>query len=399
MIFWIALLCISVFVVIYSYLGYPILVALFSRLRRKVPSPFGSSSLPAISITVPVYNEEAVIRETLDALVSIDYPEELRHILVISDASEDGTDDIVREFRDRGVELLRLEERGGKTAAENAARDHLRGEIVVNTDASVRIPPDAVKPLVAVFEDPSIGVASGRDVSVTKFTSDGNKGESGYVGYEMWLRSLETRLDGIVGASGCFYASRKNLHMEIVPEALSRDFAAPLIAKENGYRSVSVNDALCLVPRVSSLHREYRRKVRTMTRGLETLFYKRSLLNPFKYGMFSWMLLSHKLVRWLVPWSLVLGFVAVAGLAFFSPWAWLMLGPAIALLGLSLVGWSWKSDGAMPTIVSIPAYIVSGTLAGLVSWIQALRGALNPVWEPTRRDTVLQSTPEVRKDD
>ena len=111
---------------------------------------------------------------------------------------------------------------GGKTAAENAAQGHLKGEIVVNTDASVRIKPDALKPLLAVFRDPAIGVASGRDVSVARMDDTANVGESGYVGYEMWIRRLETQVDGIVGASGCFYAIRSDLHRTLVPEALSR---------------------------------------------------------------------------------------------------------------------------------------------------------------------------------
>src|SRR5207249_1884865 len=130
---------------------------------------------------------------------------------------------------DRGVELLRLPERRGKTAAENAARAHLRGTIIVNTDASVRIALQALKPLVAAFADPTVGVASGRDVSVARVGAEANAGESTYVGYEMWVRDLETRVSGIVGASGCLYAIRAELHRQLVPEDLSRDFGAALL--------------------------------------------------------------------------------------------------------------------------------------------------------------------------
>ncbi len=96
-----------------------------------------------------------------------------------------------------------------------------------------------------------MGLASGRDVSVARVERDVNVGESGYVGYEMWVRDLETRLGSIVGASGCFYAIRRSLHMTLVPEALSRDFAAALIAREHGLRAVSVNEAVCFVPRIA----------------------------------------------------------------------------------------------------------------------------------------------------
>ena len=124
------------------------------------------------------------------------------------------------------MELLRLSNRGGKTAAENAAATHVQGEIVVNTDATIRILPGALRELIAVFQDPSVGVASGRDVSTGGLRSAGNQGESGYVGYEMWIRSLETRIGTIIGASGCFFAIRRELYDGAFPEALSRDFAS-----------------------------------------------------------------------------------------------------------------------------------------------------------------------------
>ncbi len=372
----------------YAYLGYPALLKLMSRLRRRALQVDEPAEWPRISITVPAYNEERAIAATLDALLAADYPADRRQVLVVSDASTDRTDEIVRGYADRGVELLRVPVRAGKTAAENAAQQHLRGDIVVNTDASVRIAADALKPLIARFSDPTVGVASGRDVSVARLDRDANLGESGYVGYEMWLRDLETRVGSIVGASGCFYAIRKPLHLTFFPSALSRDFACALIARERGYRAVSVSEAVCFVPRIPSLRQEYRRKVRTLTRGLETLWYKRALLNPFRYGLFAWMLASHKLVRWLAPWGL-----ALTGLA----WLWLALALRSVVGTLVLVvpllfaaaGWVWPEGRSAPRIVAVPAYLVSGIVAALDAWLRALRGQLNPVWEPTRRSTAV----------
>jgi hypothetical protein len=174
--------------------------------------------------------------------------------------------------------------------------------------------------------------------------------------------------------------------MEIVPEALSRDFAAPLIAREHGYRTVSVPGAVCYVPRQSSLQREYRRKVRTMTRGLETLYYKRRLLNPFRYGRFALMLAGHKLVRWLVPWAAVGGVIGLAFAAAEGAW-WGVWGLAITGLGLlaALAAWWWPAERQLPRLLGLPAYGVWGLVAGLHAWLNALRGELNPIWEPTRR--------------
>src|SRR5439155_1364987 len=169
-------------------------------------------------------------------------------IVVVSDASTDATDDIVTRYAARGVELLRLPRRAGKTAAENAARSVLKGDIIVNTDASVRIHPQAIRALVVALRDPTVGVASGRDVSIARLDGAANRGEGTYVGYEMWVRDLETRVWGIVGASGCLYAIRAELHRQFVPEDLSRDFAAALTARHHGLRAVSVPGAICFVP-------------------------------------------------------------------------------------------------------------------------------------------------------
>jgi len=375
-------------IAIYAYLGYPALLKLISLILANPVRAREPDTWPFISITIPVYNEERVIGATLDALLAADYPADRRQILVVSDASTDRTDEIVRGYADRGVELLRMPVRGGKTAAENAALQNLRGDIVVNTDASVRIAPAALKLLLARFSDPEIGVASGRDVSVARAPGDSNLGESQYVGYEMWVRDLESRVGSLVGASGCFYAILRELHVTLFPSALSRDFACALIAHEHGYRAVSVNEAICYVPRVQSLQREYTRKVRTLTRGLETLWYKRSLMNPLRYGLFAWMLASHKLVRWLAPWGLALAGLGCLLLAV----AWRSVVPAAVFLLpllLAAAGWVWPENRRAPRFVAVPAYVVSGIVAALEAWPRALRRELNPVWEPTRREPVV----------
>jgi glycosyltransferase involved in cell wall biosynthesis len=348
-----------------------------------------------VSIVLPVYNETAVIAATLEQILALDYPVERRQILVVSDASTDGTDEIVRGFAARGVELLRLPRRSGKTAAENAARSRLRGEIIVNTDASVRIHPQALRALVAALADPGVGVASGRDVSVARVAAAANAGESAYVGYEMRVRELETRLGGIVGASGCLYAIRADLHRHPIPDDLSRDFAAALTACAHGYRAVSVPDAICFVPRATSLRQEYRRKVRTMARGLRTLWYMRWLLNPARSGLFAWKLFSHKLCRWLVPWAGVVGLGVVAWAALVPGVAWARVAGAGAL-GVALcaaVGWLWPVARSMPRLLALPAYAVGGAVAALHAWLLALGGVRTAVWEPTRRAGAVHELP------
>lgn len=369
----------------YAYIGYPLILAVVARLKPK-PKRFGDPpEWPRISIAIPAYNEAASIGATLESLLALDYPPDRRQILVVSDCSRDGTDEIVLRYADRGVELLTLPSRGGKTAAENAAFTRLGGEIIVNTDATIRILPGSLKPLIRVFQDPGIGAASGRDVSVGDVRAEVNQGESGYVGYEMWVRSLETRVGSIVGASGCFYAIRRTIVNPAFPEALSRDFASPLRARLLGFRTVSVDDAVCFVPRTTSLRSEYRRKIRTMARGLETLWYKRALLNPVRYGSFALMLFSHKLCRWLVHLTLPGLLVGLSLLSPHSLVAALLVLTIALVMGLGVVGMRWPDGRKAPAPIAVSGFILAVNAAALRAWGKALRGERNPIWEPTRR--------------
>jgi cellulose synthase/poly-beta-1,6-N-acetylglucosamine synthase-like glycosyltransferase len=371
----------------YAYVGYPALLAAVARLKQRPGPPGGPpADWPLVTITLAMYNEEKQAAELLDSLIAIDYPPDRRQILVVSDGSTDGTDAIVQRYAGQGVELLRRSERAGKTAAENAATPLVRGGIVVNTDASIRILPGALKPLIAAFADAEVGLSSGRDVSVSRTDGPANLGESGYVGYEMWIRDLETAVHGIVGASGCFYAIRLDLHRIPVPPHLSRDFAAALKCEENGYRAVSVSDAVCLVPRTASLKKEYGRKVRTFTRGMQTLFHRRRLLNPLRHGVFAWMLFSHKVCRWAVPWAGLLGLVALLLLASTRPWAAVLLGFGAVGVVLGLIGWALGDGRPLPYLLQLPGFALAGNVAAIHALLRAIRGSKDAVWEPTRRE-------------
>jgi cellulose synthase/poly-beta-1,6-N-acetylglucosamine synthase-like glycosyltransferase len=370
---------------LYAYLVYPALLWIVARARDEDPAPEPPAEPPLVTIVVPAYNEEAQIRGAIEALISQDYPADKRHILIISDASTDRTDEIVREYADRGVELLRMPVRGGKTAGENAAVALVRGNIIINSDSSVRLHSSAVRKLVAAMADPRVGVASTRDVSVGPNADTKNITEAGYVGYEMRIRQLETQTGGIVGASGSGYAIRAHLHRIPVPPELSREFSAALTARTHGYRAVSVEDALCYVPRTPSLRAEYKRKVRTIARGAETLAYQRHLLDPTRYGMFSWKLLSHKVARWLVPGS---AFIGVLGLILLAPehrWAIVLLaGGALVALAATL-GAVWPFSRPIPRPLSILTFAVAANIAVVHALIRMAKGHDDHLWEPTRR--------------
>jgi cellulose synthase/poly-beta-1,6-N-acetylglucosamine synthase-like glycosyltransferase len=372
---------------LYAYLVYPAILWAIARTRPLVDGGVQNSVWPSVTITVPVYNEVSSIRTTLERLLELDYPGDRLQLLVLSDASNDGTDDIVRELAGRGVELMRAPNRRGKTAAENAAVPVARGDIIVNVDATVVIPRGSLKPLIHAFNDPTVGVASGRDVSVGALGKHQAGAESGYTGYEMLVRDLETRVGSIVGASGCFYGIRRGIRGSALPAGLSWDFASTLVARQQGYRSVSVADAVCVVPRTAEIRSELRRKTRTMARGLSTLFHFRPLMNPFKYGGFALMLISHKLFRW-VPYLLLPAAILALGVLstqsnvaaiLFAIVAFGLLSGAVAIrLGSSI---RFKP-------LTLAGFVVAAVSAGFLSWVDVLRGARMVTWEPTPRPSV-----------
>jgi cellulose synthase/poly-beta-1,6-N-acetylglucosamine synthase-like glycosyltransferase len=370
---------------LYAYAIYPALLWIAGRVfgRRQIAD---FTEWPSVTLTVPVYNEARNIRQKLDELLQLDYPSDKLQLLVISDASTDETDAIVADYAPRGVELVRLAARRGKTAAENAAGPAARGTIIVNNDATVRIPPNALKALVRVFADQTVGVASGRDVSVGTETRQSNRGESQYVGYEMWLRGLETRLGSIVGASGCFYGIRARIYDSTFREELSRDFASALMARANGLRAVSVEDAICYVPRTATLNAEFQRKIRTMARGLETLWQWRRMLNPLRFRLFAFMLVSHKLCRWLIYLFAPLPFIGLAILAADSRAAAVLLAFASAGTLSALLAWRRiQKAGPVNRFVALLGFSLASACAGFLAWLKVLRRQQSPIWEPTRR--------------
>ena len=377
---------------LYTYGAYPAALWLLARRRAaraarapRRPAINSGVDRPLVSIVVPAYNEEAQIRGTIEALLAQDYPADRRQILILSDASTDRTDEIVSEYASQGVELLRMPVRGGKTAAENASCAVLRGEIVVNSDASVRLHPAAARRLVEAMADPRVGVASTRDVSVAPGSSTANAAEGGYVGYEMKIRGLETRTGGIVGASGSGYAIRSALHRLPIRADLSRDFSAALTARTHGYSAVSVDDALCFVPRTASLRSEYRRKVRTIARGIDTLIFQRHLLDPIHYGSFSWKLLSHKICRWAFPAMAILGIIGLALLAPTQPWAAILLGAGVLVAIVAAIGALWPASLPIPRHLSLVTFAVAANVAVVHALLRVAYGHEDHLWEPTRR--------------
>jgi cellulose synthase/poly-beta-1,6-N-acetylglucosamine synthase-like glycosyltransferase len=289
---------------VYSYFLYPLLLMVLSHVRGAPAVDASGSAEPRLSLIVTAYNESARIRDKIENSLAIDYP--ALEIIIASDCSSDDTDAIVAEYADRGVRLVRAGERLGKENAQWCAIQQASGDVLVFSDVATQIPADALRKLAAYFADANIGAVSSEDRFITQ---DGSvAGEGAYVKYEMWLRSKESQLAGLVGLSGSFFAARKQVCQQWDIHVPS-DFNTGLNCARAGYRAVTAPDVLGFYKDLSDPQKEYQRKVRTVLRGITAIARHPDVLNPQRYGLFALQVWSHKIMRWGVPWFLVLLFL------------------------------------------------------------------------------------------
>ncbi|HXH02181.1 MAG TPA: glycosyltransferase family 2 protein [Candidatus Competibacteraceae bacterium] len=374
--FWLALA-----LLFYTYLGYPLLLRLLVRVR---PQPVRRAPItPPLTVIVSAYNEERDIQRKLDNLLGQDYPPDRLRIIVASDGSSDRTDELVRSHPDPRVSLNRVEGRRGKTAAQNATVPLAEGEIVVFTDATTALAPDALRQLVQPFADPTVGAVGGGLIYRDRAGSAVGSGGTSYWGYERRLKSLESTVGSLIGVSGCFYAVRKALYRPIPPELIS-DFVIALDIHEQGYRTVYAPEAMSFEDTLHQPEREFAMRVRVIGRTYAALWAKRHLLNPLRHGLFAVQLLSHKVLRYAAP--LLLALLALANLAALpgAPWLALPLIGQLVFYGAALAGHGLRASAHGCGLLAKPYYFVLANLAALSALLRFLRGERWVTWEPLR---------------
>ncbi|NPV03135.1 MAG: glycosyltransferase family 2 protein [Syntrophaceae bacterium] len=285
----------SLLAIFYIYLGYPIVLMI---LAKWTPIPVRKGEYkPTVSILIAAHNEASCIGKTIENKLMLDYPAGKTEIIVISDGSDDGTDEIVRKYAGRGVKLIRQEPRAGKTSALNLAIPSAKGEIIVFSDANSLYERDALRKLLSNFKDPSVGYVTGKMIYVNPDGSVIGDGCSAYMKYENRLRSLETAVGSIVGVDGGIDAVRKALYRPMRADQLP-DFVLPLAVVAQGYRVVYEPGAILRETALAKSSDEYRMRVRVTLRALWALKDMRHLLNFGRDALFTWQLWSHKLLRY-----------------------------------------------------------------------------------------------------
>lgn len=377
----------SVAALLYTYAGYPLLVLVISSLR---PRPVKRAEfLPKVSLIITAYNEELHLRAKLENTLALDYPPELLEIMVASDCSSDRTDEIAREFKQREVRLVRQSERLGKTAAQNFAVEQASGEIILFSDATSHYQRDVVRMLMPSFADPNVGCVAGRLVYVDPAESHVGRGARSYWSYESFLKNHESRAGSLIGASGCLYAVRRSAYVPLYHEACS-DFIIATKMVEQGLRAVYEPLAVCTEETNRQSGREMKMRVRIIAQTFTDLWRHRAMMNPLRTGFYAAQLLSHKVMRYFVPFFLLALLAASAILARGSFAFQILLAMQFLGYGSGVLAWLLDRVGVRSRLLVLPQYFLLANIASLIAFYKFLRGERYARWEPMRDGAPIQ---------
>ncbi len=371
----------SLVFIIYTYLGYPLLLLILSHLRKR--DVLKGDILPKVSFIIAAYNEERQIKDKIENTLAIDYPRDKFEIIIVSDASTDKTDSIIKSYVPCGIKFVRLSERRGKETAQKQGIDISTGDILVFSDVATILRPDAVLNIVKNFQDSAVGCVSSTDRILSEGKAE--SGESLYVRYEMFLRKLESKCYSLVGLSGSFFAARREVCFPWSIDCNS-DFNVVLNSVKKGLRGVLDLSSIGYYKSTPGRRKEYRRKLRTIVRGMHTFFKNISLLNFVKYKIFSLQLFSHKLCRWLVPFALINLFFSNFYILFTNKnifYNYSFVAQCLFYI-VGFVSMKLKNFSSF-SIFKISSFFIIVNLSVLNAWLLYLKGKKIMYWEPTER--------------
>lgn len=379
LIFWL-----SALTVFYIYIGYPLLLKLLAYKPR--PIARDANFQPSVSILIAAYNEAADIEATLRNKIALDYPRDRLEVLVVSDESTDGTDEIVTRVAQDApfpIRLFRQDPRQGKTAGLNLIQPQASGDIILFSDANSQWAANAVRQLVSNFADPQIGYVTGKMVYTDENGSLVGDGCSAYMKYENWLREQETAIGSVVGVDGGIDAMRSCLYQPLNADQLP-DFVQPLKVVESGYRVIYEPQAILKEEALQDSSSEYAMRLRVTLRALWALSDMRQLLSPASHGLFAIQLISHKLLRYAAFIPLILVAVTATILADAGGWYTLAFIGQIFFYAFAALGHKRRHEQDLPQFLSVPYYFTLLNFACLQAARAYLRGEKKVIWNPRK---------------
>lgn len=387
--FWVAL-----FIIFYSYLGYGILLFAIIKIRRV----FGLGKKfqgnedyePEVTLFVAAYNEKDYLHEKVSNSQSLNYPKEKVTQLWVTDGSNDGTPEILKEFPD--VTVLHEPARNGKIAAMNRGMKYVKTPIVIFSDGNTNLGQESIQEIVRLFRNPKVGCVSGeKRIYAKEADSAAGAGEGMYWKYESQLKKWDAELYSVVGAAGELFAIRTELWQEVEKDTLLDDFMVSLRVAMQGFVIQYNPDAYAIENASANVKEELKRKIRISAGGIQSVVRLASLLNPFKYGTLSFQYISHRVLRWtltplllllIIPINLILAMnEGIWSLGLFSVLFW----GQVLFYTAALLGWFLENRQIRLKILFIPYYFFIMNLSVFLGFRRYLKGSQSVNWERAER--------------
>ncbi len=383
-------------IVVYTFLGYALLLAVLLFLKnivskRKKSSDEPSISYPRVCLFVTAFNERNYVDEKVKNLLQLKYPADKIQFLWITDGSDDGTPDLVRKYPQ--MEVHHLQERKGKIHAMNRGMQFVDAPLVIFSDTNTILCEEAIRIMVKTFEDEQVGCIAGEKRILNKQTDDAaGSGENLYWKFESWVKRMDSELNSAVGAAGELFAIRTELFEEVENDTILDDFIISLRIALKGYKIAYTPDAYAVETASVNVKEELKRKVRISVGGLQSISRLSELLNPFRYGFLSFQYISHKVLRWTIaPIALFLLFpvsfylfrneLAAEEFGFYSYFFFLQA----LMYFLACLGWISESQKIRFKAFYVPYYFSAINYASLRGWGRFLKGKQSVNWEKSKR--------------
>ena len=393
-IFWGSLLFIA-----YLYAGYPLCLALLSKMLRQPLQP-ENAGLPQVTLLIAAYNEEATIAQKLDNCLALDYPTHALQILISVDGSMDQTANIVTQYADRGVILVHSLDRAGKTAALNRAMPLATGTIIVISDANNTYPRETLRTLVTPFADPELGAVAGAKVILKGDSALGNA-ESRYWRYESFIKSRETEISSCIGATGEILAFRRE-HFDPFPaHVIHDDLYLALKTLKQGYRVIYLPEARSYERISPDAADEMTRRRRLIVGRLQLMT---SELMPWRRPLLVWQIISHKFLRPFVIFAMLAAGISNLLAVFWpspggllqlaAPWNQILLAGQVLFYAAALLGNLWGGHRLLKNLLYVPTFLVNSNLAALLGIGDYVRGRREKTWNTIKRQAWVESDDE-----
>lgn len=387
--FWILL-----FIIVYTYVGYGILLFIMIKIRRffKIGKKVAIDPTyePEVTLFIAAYNEKDYVAAKMKNSLALDYPKDKLHIVWVTDGSDDGTPDLLKGYPNTTVH--HLDARNGKIGAMNRGMDFVKTPIVIFSDANTNLGNESIRRIVNLFSTPTVGCVSGEKRIIEKESDVASgAGEGIYWKYESTLKKWDAELYSVVGAAGELFAIRTELYRHVEKDTLLDDFIISLRVAQDGYTIQYDPEAYAIETASANVKEELKRKVRISAGGIQSIVRLRSLLNVFKYGTLSFQYISHRVLRWsLTPLCLILLIPILTILAInegvldfglYSILFWLQL----LFYVTALTGWFLENKSIKIKILFVPYYFFIMNLSVILGFFRYMKNSQSVNWERAKR--------------